>query len=92
MDTKYTPGPWMVRSTGCVGTDDMMVASVYPMEDQNLEEHDANARLIAAAPELLEALRSAHHMLTRDYIDPAKMAVVYKCSEAIELATGEDHG
>ena len=31
----------------------MMVASVYPMEDQNLEEHDANARLIAAAPELL---------------------------------------
>ena len=36
----------------------MMVANVYPMEDQNLEEHDANARLIAAAPEMLLALQT----------------------------------
>lgn len=56
------------------------------------EEAEANARLIAATHVILDALKSAHHMLTRDYIDPAKMAVVNKCSEAIELATGEDHG
>ncbi len=51
---------------------------------------EANARLIAAAPELLAAVRSAHHMLTRDYIDPAKLAVIEKCSAAIGQATGEE--
>ena len=33
--------------------------------------------------DLLAALKSAHWMLTRDYIDDAKMAVVEKCDAAI---------
>jgi hypothetical protein len=53
----HTPGPWQIRPSGAVGTDQMMVASVYPMEDEFPEENFANARLIAAAPNLLAALQ-----------------------------------
>jgi hypothetical protein len=59
----FTPGPWKIRMSGSVGTDRMMVASVYPMETEAPEENAANARLIAAAPDLLEACRllTAYH-------------------------------
>lgn len=47
---KGTPGPWIVRSQEIqsVGTEDKMTAMCYGIE---------NANLIAAAPELLEALQ-----------------------------------
>jgi len=59
MTMKHTAGEWIDRGTSCVGTRRQLVASVYPMEDENPEEHAANKRLIAAAPDLLAALRSA---------------------------------
>lgn len=79
----------------------MMVANVYPMEDQNLEEHDANARLIAAAPELLGASRAARDILatairanwegaTDD--DIAEHVTIKRLDIAIAKATGADHG
>ena len=37
---------------------------------------------------LLGALEAAHHMLTRDYIDDAKRAVIEKCEAAIARAKG----
>lgn len=51
---KGTPGPWIVRSQEIqsVGTEDKMTAMCYGIE---------NANLIAAAPELLEALQDALH-------------------------------
>ncbi len=54
------------------------------------------ARTLYTAPqpagnaELVKALRAAHRMLTRDYIDPAKMAVVEQVAAAVKLATGEE--
>ena len=57
MTTKHTPGTWVCRGIGCVGTTHELIASVYPMEDERPEEHAANVRLIAAAPDLLEALQ-----------------------------------
>lgn len=59
MTTKHTAGEWIDRGTSCVGARRQLVASVYPMEDEHPEEHAANMRLIAAAPEMLLALRSA---------------------------------
>ena len=38
--------------------------------------------------QLLAALKSAKHMLERDYIDDAKMAVIEKCDAAIEAVEG----
>jgi hypothetical protein len=58
-ERKWTPGPWMVE-TG----DDGVLSSVFRYEDVEytgiayltLDNHEANARLIAAAPDLYEAL------------------------------------
>lgn len=54
---KHTPGPWVVESSGLVkgngGLNDVALPYTYRDEPALTE---ANARLLAAAPELLEAL------------------------------------
>ena len=57
MVNNHTAGPWSVdKYTLCVeGSDDIAVAQVW-YDTRGLKEAEANARLIAAAPELLEAL------------------------------------
>lgn len=103
MTTKFTPGAWADRGTGCVGTTHQLIASVYPMEDERPEEHAANVRLIAAAPELLEALQwyeAKAVQMGRAAIDQdsklllelmKEIAVEYgaKARAAIARATGE---
>lgn len=59
-NTKHTPGPWFV-ATSMSGK--MAIAQKEDMYSIALiekwrAEHGANAKLIAAAPELLEALQS----------------------------------
>jgi hypothetical protein len=56
-ELKHTPGPWSIRqeSVWSVGTDHEMTALVYGCTD---EEEEANAHLIAAAPDLLGALKA----------------------------------
>lgn len=75
MEKKFTPGPWKVskrklksnqynvfmididsREIGIEG-----VCSVYTESDTPNEEEKATAKLIAAAPDLLEALESMLH-------------------------------
>lgn len=51
---------------------------------------ESYARLIASAPELLEALITAQWMLERDYIDEQKMGVIEKCRAAIDKAKSEN--
>ena len=62
--SKHTPGPWSINdwpqattdiAIGAVGTP--MIAKVS-LRDVSINEQKANARLIAAAPELLEALNT----------------------------------
>ena len=52
--SKHTPGPWRVDSHFNIFYKDAMVA--FPCISGGLDQK-ANARLIAAAPELLEALQ-----------------------------------
>ncbi len=61
---KHTPGPWNFDAYGEVFhiSNNGFVASVY-----GKTENEANARLIAAAPELLEALRLAEQVLLDEY-------------------------
>ncbi len=66
--SKHTPGPWVAKGAEVWGTNAMrfnlttggtpMIASVCKHEDADRPfPYEANARLIAAAPDLLEALK-----------------------------------
>lgn len=66
--SKHTPGPWLIEAQNCHfgdiatvhNTDEKWVTIYAPhwMETgMDEKEQSANARLIAAAPELLEALK-----------------------------------
>ena len=69
MKTKYTPGPWLVGNfdDGIVfGGDAYAVARmIEPIDRRDSKKKScANATLIAAAPELLEALRELRYACT----------------------------
>lgn len=65
---EHTPGPWEIGpecngdkpedAIGVLGSDDYIVADVWRDVEELAIRADANARLIAAAPELLEALKA----------------------------------
>jgi len=63
----HTPGPWdkIVHDDKCsrVGAK-TLIAVVYSEAFKDRENQEANARLIAAAPDLLEALKKFEHAAT----------------------------
>ncbi len=70
---QHTPGPWKLgaHSMSAVFAGKRLVASCagYSSTEQQEQVHlenEANARLIAAAPELLDALIIAHHIISGD--------------------------
>ena len=102
MKTLHTTGPWFIeRRTNDGGTTHHSITASdghgwsvdrYMSVSGCIDEHDA--RLIAAAPELLEALRGMlaldeeHHQ--RGHCDDDVCAEVRKAREAIAKATGEN--
>ena len=59
VEPQFTPGPWQVVSRGIlyITTEDRtVITSIEPAPDRELLPHEANARLIAAAPAMLKAL------------------------------------
>ena len=64
---EYTPGPWRVSGKSTINGPRGWVASV------SMADRAANARLIAAAPELLEALKL---WLSYDNLDEADFSEV----------------
>lgn len=96
---KYTSGPWVAsktdRSIGPVSKhDDQSYGMIFPVawvEFNGKQEHqDADARLIAAAPELLEALQiCAGYLGELDHSSAIYMALMDKVNDAIEKALGQ---
>jgi hypothetical protein len=66
-ELKFTPGPWRVNKYGSVGAGvygcDPIVATreFFYGVDERFGDHNANARLIAAAPDLYAALTQLLH-------------------------------
>ena len=102
----HTPGPWTVEQDNfgdgdgwqtVVQAGKELVAAVWPStEDDNNHdipgEGQANARLIAAAPDLLAALGLAETWLMRGAHDPllaAEAEVLRSIRAAIAKAKGE---
>ena len=102
--SEHTPGPWRrfansikSRKAGCVIVRlPALTDRVGDETPEQIERWDADARLIAAAPELLEALELAlgsHNRLLLS--DPPKDAWVFneveaKARAAIAKAKGEE--
>lgn len=66
--SKHTPGPWQVVSGGISvdGADGSLICSMTEYKKPTPRQQ-ANARLIAAAPELLEAVKAIAECCDEDY-------------------------
>jgi hypothetical protein len=98
----HTPGPWateyMKSSRGgyaqqIFDANGVLVATAawYPVrvsESTTATNREANARLIAAAPDLLEALEAMYEMFNGNGITPDDDAAIIAARSAIAKATG----
>jgi hypothetical protein len=90
-NTFHTPTPWQVSPLGNVMKNSLKIVTVEQMPSNDENERMANARLIAAAPDLLSALE----FLLADYIaiDGEKLTgssvPADKAREALRKAKGE---
>ncbi|MEY0819408.1 hypothetical protein AB7201_06150 [Providencia rettgeri] len=102
MEFKGTPGPWVIDEWSMTGinSESKHVALVNYSHhglpnDVYGDEHEANANLIAAAPELLESLRELVSAMERYEIDVGESAPVKhremmnKANSAIAKALGQ---
>jgi hypothetical protein len=102
MSTKHTPGPWSIhpRSATSVMAEGMGIASCAGHSDNKKDpvalclEQEANARLIAAAPDMLEALEFSAYVIERLENDlkkfrPGTYSGSNKARAAIAKAKGE---
>ena len=91
MNTKHTPGAWSASGTA-VWSDKQLVASVYG-DDPDCkpdERMKANARLIAAAPELLEALKLCAGVCAGETLNKRTLVLALcRARAAIAKATGD---
>lgn len=100
---KHTPGPWKVspllsasenhRGFHIISPDGWRLAQVQPYDEDGVQG-GANAQLIAAAPELLEALEAAlaWYMDTPEFIhgdDSMPMDTFNEAHDAIAKARGQ---
>lgn len=94
MTTQHTPGPWRVlRPSSGVDhnwhvTDEMdtFVAHVFGFSHAVDEQSRINACLIAAAPDLLDALEAARRLI--ELISPLEGDEMRQINRAIAKATG----
>jgi len=102
MEHKHTPGPWGWShreipsgnySTQVYDANEKEIATIawYPVRQNNITttSREANARLIAAAPDLLQSCRGMLHALETDCRDTDKWAALMgEAVAVIAKATG----
>lgn len=86
----HTPGPWRVADRFYILLDDDVACEVAKVCDENIDDDmlgqcDADARLIAAAPELLAALKQIEQKSRTGHGD---FSVKELCRAAISKAEG----
>jgi hypothetical protein len=105
--TQHTPGPWKMDAMRDGAGHNMItvdqdikgpyreICRSYDIEPDDLEETKANARLIAAAPEMLDALKAMREalLLWKEFAplawDTADVIAIDKANKAINKAEGE---
>jgi hypothetical protein len=92
MTDKHTPGPWYVAKP-VYGDRQICDQGLREIADVGYEvgdkAMDANARLIASAPELLEACKLAQEAITRLHYTPEIAYLSERIDAAITKAEGK---
>ena len=90
MKTQHTQGPWIITNGRCIyGNGDFIKPFVASVEDDhNDAETAANARLIAAAPDMYHALQDLIAYLGVD-VDNGLDELLTNARDAIAKATGK---
>ena len=95
METKRTPGPWIIETYSVVASNTPVdggdiICEAPLIFDDSMRRWQANARLIAAAPELLQVAKTLAPMLLLDYVwtDEEKHAARMQALAAIARAEG----
>ncbi len=95
----HTPGPWFIRDDEwdngvdhysiSTGPDilDSAICSLSIWDKEHTEERMANANLIAAAPDMLEALKAALPHI--ECSNPEQSGIITMCGKAIAKAEGK---
>jgi hypothetical protein len=104
-NAQHTPGPWTVSdwnqapSTAVIGSDASCIARTFSPLAGTIKDAQANARLIAAAPDLLAALEAHRQVIDSMYEDgliiqdsmpQAYFQAERNADSAIRRARGED--
>lgn len=66
MNLKHTPGDWHAKDGQIYPTETGKTLALVPCYDKEDQEQEANAKLIAAAPDLLDALIHAYSFMIMD--------------------------
>lgn len=64
-ETQPTPGPWTNEAGMIVAPDGEVVCQLWSKREEDYENAEANGRLIAAAPDLLEALKAMDDLIEK---------------------------
>jgi hypothetical protein len=92
---KWTPGPWRYdRTNGSPTTGEHMIAGAKPgylaeVRDCGSGDVRANAHLIAAAPDMAEALEKALNFITNT---ESEMGETLPCGDAARAALAKARG
>jgi hypothetical protein len=89
-DTKHTPGPWESFGAAVHAENGReIIFGQHNTRSGSAEERDANAELIAAAPEMYEALGYARRLLeSYDPLGAAEYSVLENIRAALAKAEG----
>lgn len=91
---KHTPGPWEIHAGYIYGgaTDNLGEQRIVATIGRSHDEHSANARLIAAAPELLDGLKLLKDIIEANGLTPSVADDCFdgwsKAIDAIRKAAG----
>ena len=96
MNAKHTPGPWDWDAQGQNGHNGLFNIYILDSTKRKIgtlygrgDEREANGRLIAAAPEMLEALELLVEEAREDSQNASLMDAFQKARAAIARATGD---
>ncbi len=88
--SEHTPGPWVVDFDLIQDKEGYDIASTFPYGDPYDEIQEANARLIAAAPALLEACKAFIEAYTKSLQMEKADVAVRMAQQAIDAVTESD--